>query len=132
MVRPSKFKIKADTDASDVAWFNIKSIPLLAFDHNKIIDVALHRLKAKIVYEPIGFELLDKRFPFSELERLYSTVIGKPIDRRNFKKKIMRYGFLKETTERQQLKGAGRPGFLFQFDEKKYFRLKKKGINIEL
>ena len=44
----------------------------------------------------------------------------------------MRYGFLKETTERQQLKGAGRPGFLFQFDEKKYFRLKKKGINIEL
>ncbi len=132
LVKPSTFHLKAATDAGDVDWFNINELPDLAFDHKAIINTAIERLKGKIVYEPIGFELLDKRFPFSELEKLYVTVLDKPIDRRNFKKKIMRYGFLVETKERQQLKGAGRPGFLYQFDEKKYFQLKEKGINIEL
>ena len=132
LVKPSAFELKADTDASDVAWFNVKSLPELAFDHSQIIEVAIQRLQGKIVYEPIGFELLDQRFPFSELEKLYSTVLGKPVDRRNFKKKIMRFGFVQETSERQNLKGAGRPGNLYQFDEKKYFQLKKQGINIEL
>ena len=131
LVKPSAFYLKASTDAGDAAWFNITNLPELAFDHDLIINKAIERLRGKIVYEPIGFELLDKKFPFSELEKLYTTVLDKPIDRRNFKKKIMRYGFLQETDERQQLKGAGRPGFLYQFNEKKYFELKKKGINIE-
>ncbi|MGB3465911.1 MAG: NUDIX hydrolase, partial [Cyclobacteriaceae bacterium] len=63
---------------------------------------------------------------------LYQTVIGRSIDRRNFKKKIMKYGFLEETTERQQLKGAGRPGLLYRYNKEKYFELKEKGINIEI
>ncbi len=132
LVKPNAFNIKADTDANDVAWFNVKALPKLAFDHWEIIDTAIKRLRGKIVYEPIGFELLEKKFPFSELEKLYSTVIDKPIDRRNFKKKIVRFGFLIETNERQQLKGAGRRGNLYRFDEKKYFQLKQSGINIEL
>lgn len=132
LVKPEAFNIKASTDASDVSWFNVEHLPsFLAFDHQKIIQMALHRLKGKIVYEPIGFELLDKKFPFSELEKLYTTVLGKPIDRRNFKKKIMRYQFLIETSEKQALKGSGRPGHLYQFDENKYFELKRQGINIE-
>ncbi len=83
-------------------------------------------------YEPIGFELLDKKFPFSELEKLYVAVLNRPIDRRNFKKKIMKFGFLEETEEKQQLGGAGRPGNLYQFNEEKYFRLKREGIAFEL
>lgn len=132
LVRPDVFHLLADTDALEAAWFNLDELPKLAFDHQNILDLARVRLKGKITYEPIGFELLDKKFPFSELEKLYQTVLDKPIDRRNFKKKIMSYDFLEETTEKQVLKGAGRPGNLFKFNEKKYLDLKKKGINIDL
>ena len=132
LVRPETFELKASTDANDAKWFNIKSLPTLAFDHDKIIDVAIQRLKGKIIYEPIGFELLDERFPFSDLEKLYTTVLDRDIDRRNFKKKIMKFGFLEETNEKQKLDGAGRPGNLFRFNEQRYFLLKKEGINFEV
>jgi len=132
LVKPDVFELNASTDASDVAWFNIKKLPKLAFDHHKILDSAINRLKGKMTYEPVGFELLDKRFPFSELEKLYNTVLDRPIDRRNFKKKIMKFGFIEETDEKQLLGGAGRPGNLFQFNLKKYFQLKKEGITFEI
>lgn len=132
LVKPDAFKLNASTDASDVKWFNVNQIPTLAFDHDEILRVALKRLQGKITYEPIGFELLDRKFPFSELEKLYSTVLGRQIDRRNFKKKILKFGFLEETSEKQQLEGAGRPGNLFRFNEKKYFELKQEGITFEI
>ncbi len=132
LVKPDAFELQADTDAGDVAWFNIKKIPKLGFDHAEIIQRAHERLKNKLLYEPIGFELLDEKFPFSELEKLYMAVLDRPIDRRNFKKKVSKYGFLDETTERQQLEGAGRPGYLYRFNEEKYFTLKKEGVNFEI
>jgi len=125
-------RLHAATDAEAAAWFNIKELPNLAFDHQQIINTALLRLQGKLTYEPIGFELLDKKFPFSELEKLYKTVLDRPIDRRNFKKKIMKFGFLVETKQKQKHAGSGRPGFLFQFNEKRYFQLKKEGINFEI
>jgi 8-oxo-dGTP diphosphatase len=132
LVKPDAFALHADTDAGDAAWFNIKKIPQLAFDHNEIIGVAHNRLKGKMLYEPVGFELLEEKFPFSELEKLYAAVLDRPIDRRNFKKKITRFGFLEETTEKQSLDGAGRPGNLYRFNEEKYFQLKKDGISFEI
>jgi len=132
LVRPDVFELHADTDATAAQWFNIKELPALAFDHTHIIDTALKRLQAKLTYEPIGFELLDEKFPFSELEKLYSSVLDRSIDRRNFKKKIMRFGFLVETKEKQKLTGSGRPGFLHRFNEEQYFKLKRDGINFEI
>jgi len=132
LVKPDAFEIRADTDASDAAWFNIKEMPPLAFDHKEIIAVANERLKSKLLYQPIGFELLEEKFPFSELEKLYMTVLDRPIDRRNFKKKVAGFGFLEETAEKQVLEGAGRPGNLFRFNEEKYFKLKDEGINFEI
>ena len=132
LVKPGAFELKASTDASDVAWYNIKKLPALAFDHSAIIDVAHHRLKSKILYEPVGFELLEEKFPFSELEKLYMAVLDRPIDRRNFKKKISKFGFLEETTEKQALEGAGRPGNLYRFNEARYFQSKKDKISFEI
>lgn len=132
LVRPDAFVVKAATDASDVKWFNIKKLPALAFDHTIIISVARERLKSKMLYQPVGFELLEEKFPFSELEKLYLAVLDRPIDRRNFKKKITKYGFLEETTEKQALEGAGRPGNLFRFNEEKYYQLQKEGISFEI
>jgi 8-oxo-dGTP diphosphatase len=132
LVKPDAFEIKAATDAAEVAWFNIKKVPQLAFDHNTIIGAAHDRLKNKILYQPVGFELLEEKFPFSELEKLYMAVLDREMDRRNFKKKVIKFGFLEETTEKQVLEGAGRPGNLFRFNQEKYFHLQKQGINFEI
>lgn len=132
LVKPEGFELKATTDAEDVQWFNIKKLPELAFDHQAILQAAHTRLKNKMQYEPVGFELLEEKFPFSELEKLYMAVLDRPIDRRNFKKKISKFGFLEETNEKQLLNGAGRPGNLYRFNEQKYFELKKQGISFEI
>lgn len=131
LVRPDIYKISASSDAQEVGWFDINDLPNLAFDHQDILETAIKRLRAKITYEPIGFELLDKRFPFSDLENLYSTLLGREIDRRNFRKKIMSLGMLDELDEKVS-KGAGRPANLFQFNKKRYFQLKEEGIVFEI
>ncbi|GGG12051.1 NUDIX hydrolase [Dokdonia pacifica] len=131
LVRPNTFKIFASTDASQVQWFTIDKLPELSFDHQKILHTAIARLQAKITYEPIGFELLDKKFPFSDLEKLYTTLLGRPIDRRNFRKKILGLNVLDEL-DKKVSKGSGRPANLFQFNQKRYFQLKKEGIIFEI
>ena len=131
LVRPNTFKIIASTDAEEVAWFSIDELPKLAFDHEEILKIAIERLQGKITYEPIGFELLDKKFPFSDLEKLYTTLLGRDIDRRNFRKKIIGLNVLDELDEKVS-KGSGRPANLFQFNKKRYFQLKKEGIIFEI
>ncbi len=125
-------KLKASTDAEDAEWFNFKHLPTLAFDHKQILEVAIERLRGKMVYQPIGFELLDKKFPFSDLENLYTTLLDRPIDRRNFRKKVMSLGILEELNEKAKSTGAGRPGNLFQFNKKMYKRLLKEGMHFEI
>lgn len=131
LVRPKDFQPAAQSDADDVAWFNIKKLPRLAFDHRKIIDVAINRLRGKLKYEPVGFELLDKEFPFSDFERLYQILLDQDLDRRNFKKKIMALGILEELDKSVQ-RASGRPARLFKFNKKKYFELKEKGYNFDI
>ena len=131
LVRPDSFKVIASSDAKEVKWFDIQGLPKLAFDHASVLEVAIKRLRAKITYEPIGFELLDERFPFSDLENLYTTLLGRSIDRRNFRKKILSFGMIDELDEKVK-KGAGRPANLFQFNEERYFQLKKEGIIFEI
>lgn len=131
LVKPDAFEVHAADDADDADWFKIDELPKLAFDHKKILDMALFRLRNKITYEPVGFELLDEKFPFSALHKLYETLYGKSIDRRNFKKKFLSLGILKEL-ELQKSIGRGRPGNLYKFDKKKYFKLKEQGIVFEI
>lgn len=133
IVKTSEFqRLHADTDAMEAEWFNIKDLPTLAFDHQEILDAAIERLRGKIVYQPVGFELLDKKFPFSDLENLYSTLLDRPIDRRNFKKKVMHLGILDRLDEKAKSTGSGRPGNLFQFNEARYKHLIEQGIHFEI
>ena len=131
LVRPKDYQLNATTDAESAAWFNIKKLPKLAFDHKQILEIAIKRLRGKLAYEPVGFELLEKKFPFSDLEKLYQTLLDQELDRRNFKKKIMGYGFLEELNEVLQ-RQTGRPARLYQFNRKKYFELKERGYNFDL
>ena len=98
LVNSNKYKkLKANTDAVDAKWINLNNLSNLGFDHEDIIKKAVERLRNKIQYEPIGFELLEKQFAFSDLENLYSKLLNKKIDRRNFKKKIMSFGVIIES-----------------------------------
>ncbi|MCV9927738.1 NUDIX hydrolase [Flavobacterium sp. LS1R49] len=131
LVDSSKLKIKADSDAENVQWYKVEEIPALAFDHNLILKKAIERLKAKLTYEPIGFDLLPKEFLFSELENLYCTILEKEIDRRNFRKKILSYGIIQETDNFSPVK-TGRPAKLFRFNQQKYNALLKEGFHFEI
>lgn len=131
LVRPNHFKIQAATDAKEVQWFPVKELPDLGFDHRLILDTAKERLKSKLQYQPIGFDLLNKEFPFSDLENLYTTILDHKIDRRNFRKKILSFEIVEETDKIHQ-KGSGRPAKLFKFNNKKYNQLLKEGFHFEI
>ena len=133
LVKSSMYQeLKASTDAAEAKWYSIKKLPQLAFDHKKIIAVAIERLRAKIRYQPIGFELLDKKFPFADLEKLYASLLDKELNRRNFSKKILSYGFLEETGELSKSEGKGRPSKMYQFNQKRYKELVKEVFHFEL
>jgi 8-oxo-dGTP diphosphatase len=131
LINLSEQKIKATTDAREAAWFPVAHPPKLAFDHDKILSVALARLQGKIRYQPIGFELLPKKFTLSQLQKLYETILGEPLDKRNFRSKILKMNLLIALDERQT--GVShRAARLYQFDEQKYLQLKTEGFNFEI
>jgi 8-oxo-dGTP diphosphatase len=131
LIDSSKTIIKADTDADNVQWFTVNQIPELAFDHKDIINAAITRLKAKLTYQPIGFDLLPSEFLFSDLENLYCTILEKEIDRRNFRKKILSFGIVEETDKFSEKKG-GRPAKLFRFKKQKYTEMEQHGFYFEI
>jgi len=132
LVKPAKFTLAAGTDAAEAQWKPMNALPSLAFDHAEILGLAFKRLSAKATYEPVGFELLDEKFPFSHLEHLYTTLLGRPIDRRNFRKKILQFGFLEELPEKAPSSGSGRPAALFRFNRARYFEWKQTGFSLDL
>ena len=131
LVNLNEHTIKATTDARNAAWCSISDLPELAFDHDRILLTALKRLKGKLRYEPIGFELLPTKFTLSQLQALYEIVLERPLDRRNFRKKILSMGLLIDLHEVQE-DVAHRAARLYSFDEKKYRQLKKRGFNFEV
>ena len=131
LVKLKDFQLHAATDAREAKWFPAFRPPRLAFDHRKILQTALERLKGKVRYQPIGFELLPRVFTLSRLQQLYEAILGASLDKRNFRKKILGMGLLK-AREEYESGGRHRPAQLFEFDRSKYQQLKEKGVNFEL
>jgi 8-oxo-dGTP diphosphatase len=131
LVKLTDHKVQAATDASQAAWFSVWDMPKLAFDHADIVATALQRLKGKVRYQPIGFELLPPKFTLTQLQRLYETILEKELDKRNFRKKILSMDLLEELDEVEQ-DVSHRAARLYRFDHKKYKQLEKAGFNFEL
>jgi 8-oxo-dGTP diphosphatase len=131
LVKLSDHRVRAATDASDAGWFPMARLPPLAFDHRRVVSVALRRLQGKVRYEPIGFELLPPKFKLSQLQRLYEAVLERPLDKRNFRKKLLGMGLLERLPEVER-NVAHRAARLYRFDRKKYDQLAKKGFLFEL
>ncbi|MEN6373128.1 MAG: NUDIX domain-containing protein [Armatimonadota bacterium] len=123
--------IQAATDARNALWFPVDDLPQLVFDHNLIIETAHERLKGKVRYQPIGFELLPERFTLSQLQHLYEIILETTLDKRNFRKKILGMDLLVELDEVQQ-DVAHRAARLYSFDEEKYRKLAEQGFNFEI
>ncbi len=131
LINLAEQEIKATNDAREANWFALSEIPQLAFDHDKIMQTAIARLRSKIRYEPIGFELLPTKFTLSQLQKLYETVLDRKLDKRNFRKKILSMDLLIDIDEVEQ--GVShRAAKLYQFDETKYLQLKQNGFNFEI
>jgi 8-oxo-dGTP diphosphatase len=123
--------VQASTDARNAAWFPVNDLPRLAFDHLQILEAAHERLRAKVRYQPIGFELLPEKFTLRQLQHLYEVILDRELDKRNFRKKVLSMEFVKETNDIEK-DVAHRAARLFRFDKQKYDRLMKQGFNFEI
>jgi 8-oxo-dGTP diphosphatase len=103
----------AGTDAGDARWMPARKHPPLAFDHERILAYALERLSAKLEYTTAGFELLPRKFTLGQLQRVYEAVLGRPLDKRNFRRKMTLLGVLKPLDE-WVTDGPSRPAQLFR------------------
>jgi 8-oxo-dGTP diphosphatase len=133
LINPDKQEFLTNIHAKEVSWFPMSAINHLriGFDHKDIIKYAHERLKNKIIYEPIGFELLPKQFSMSDLHSLYCAVLGNDLDRRNFAKKINSFGLLNKTKNKTS-GHIGKRAQLFEFNKEKYNELKLKGFNFDI
>jgi len=127
LVNWQRFELKSRLEVTDAAWFSLRRLPELAFDHKKIIDYALERLRSKINYTTVGFQLMPKRFTLTELQRSYEVIVAKRLDKRNFRRKMLQLGIMKETKEFKS-NGRQRPARLYTFMEPKVIKLQEKGI----
>lgn len=116
--------VSAGSDAKASQWWSVNKLPKLAFDHKKIIDYALIRLRAKLEYTNVAWALLPQRFTLSNLQSVYEIVLGRKIDKRNFRKKIMSLGLLKALKE-MRIGLHQRPAQLFEFKSKAKIELKR-------
>ncbi|MBO0723526.1 MAG: NUDIX hydrolase [Blastocatellia bacterium] len=120
LIDAERQRIVAASDAADAAWWSVFAPELrerLAFDHEKILDYAVWRLRNKIEWTTVGYELLPKKFTLSELQRVYEIILQKPVDKRNFRKKILAQGQVRELNE-TRTDVAHRPARLYSFCQK--------------
>lgn len=131
LLKAKNKKLHARTDALEAKWHNIQKLPKLGFDHPKIVNVAYDRLKSKVCYQPIGFELLPKKFTLSQLQKLYEIILQRELDKRNFRKKILKLDILAPLDE-LQTNVAHRAARLYTFDTQRYRKMLKQGFHFEI
>jgi 8-oxo-dGTP diphosphatase len=105
--------LQAGDDAADAQWWSMYDLPPLAFDHAEILDYALTRLRYKLEYSAVGFELLPEKFTLSELQSTYEVILGEKLDRGNFRKKLHKAAVVEPTRDYRNT--GGRPARLYRF-----------------
>ena len=131
LIKIADFSPRAAGVAQDITWHPVESIDSLAFDHETILATALDKLKRSIRVRPVGFELLPPAFTLTELQHLYEAVWETDLEKRNFRKKILSMGLLKDLDQLQE-GVAHRPAKLYSFDEKRYRELEERGFSFEI
>lgn len=131
LVNKESFVLHAGNTVSDVKWFEIGNLPKMAFDHSEIADDCIKFLRHKVQHEPIGFNLLPKKFTLLELQELYEAILNKKLDKPNFRRKLMKMQLLVSCNEKQT-DVSHRAASLYRFDKKIYDKLFKNGFSFEI
>jgi 8-oxo-dGTP diphosphatase len=112
---PAPVAVQAGDDAADAEWKSVYRLPAMAFDHNQIVNYALKRLRYKLEYSAVGFQLLPPEFTLSDLQQAYEIVLGEKLDKRNFRRRILQAEVIEETGAHRS--HEGRPAKLYRFRE---------------
>lgn len=136
LVSPAQHEVRqmGGGNVSEAQWFSIDQIPELgplSFDHQQIFELALGRLRGKLSYVPIGFELLESKFTIKQLQKVYEIVLDRQLESSNFRRRVLRMDILEPLAERQ-LEVSHRPAQLYRFNEKRYHEMTEKGLDFEL
>jgi 8-oxo-dGTP diphosphatase len=126
LISADRSPLAAGSDAADARWCSARELPPLAFDHGKILNYALERLRNKLEYTTVGFQLLPPRFTLTELQQVYEAILDKKLDKRNFRRKLALLKVLRPTREYRH--GGRRPARLYQFQAANFEKLKDRGI----
>ena len=127
IIASDRQELRASADAADADWFPLSRLPKLAFDHNRIVEYAVERLRNKLEYTTVGFQLLPERFTLTELQQVYEVILDKRLDKRNFRKKVLSLDVIQETGE-TKMDGIHRPAKLYRFSEARFMKLRDRGI----
>jgi len=119
--------LKPNSFEEGCEWIDIHAIENTMMDHQLIIQKALDALRTQLAYQPIGRNLLPKKFTMPELQKLYESILGNKLDRRNFQRKMLSFGILNKLNETRK-GGAHKAPFLYTFNEKKYQKALKEGL----
>jgi 8-oxo-dGTP diphosphatase len=126
LIAADRSQLAAGTDTTEATWWPMGKLPALAFDHQEILEYALERLRNKLEYTTVGFQLLPPKFTLTELQGVYESILGKKLDKRNFRRKIELLKILKPTQEYRR--GEQRPARFYRFAAARFEKLKDKGI----
>jgi 8-oxo-dGTP diphosphatase len=127
LIASDRQTLAAGTDAAAARWWPAGSPPPLAFDHREILEYAVERLRNKLEYTTVGFQLLPARFTLTQLQRVYEAILGRALDKRNFRRKMELLDILTPVEEWVR-EGASRPAQLYRFSARRFEKLKDKGI----
>ncbi len=127
LVRFEEAELIAD-GVTGIAWYPVKQVPQLAFDHNEVLTYGHRRLRNKLEYSPVAFDVLPEMFTLNDLYQLYTTVLGENFsDYSNFRARLLKLGFLRDTKVKV-CRGAGRPASLYRFDAEAFAPFKDKPL----
>lgn len=130
LLTPYSHPLRPGHDAGKVAWWKMSELPFLAFDHAHIIQLSWEHLKRDVRISPIIFEVLPRQFTLSQMQKVYECLSGRPVDKRNFWKKVQNMPFIVKTEE--VLRGIRRPAGLYRFDRQLYHTYTQQGFIYDL
>ena len=130
LIQPDLYDIAVHHCASKASWCHVHDLPELIYDHKEILEFGLSFLRRKVRYEPIGINLLPKKFTLGQLQSLYEAILDRKLDKPNFRRKMLRLNFLTKCEELQQ-NVPHRAGALYRFDPEVYEKLLLGGFSFE-
>lgn len=131
LINADNYSLSAGFTASDAKWFKIHEVPRLPYDHNDILKAGFQYLKHKVRHEPLGFNLLPKKFTLHQIQKLYEAILETELDKPNFRRKLLKMNLLVPCKEKQR-DVSHRAANYYRFDKRIYKKLKETGFTFEL